>query len=316
MQVGRHERTVIAVPTAGRPESLRHLLAVLAEHYGARPDVSLLVVDNDPAGSSQPIFAQCARDFGDRCKYVVETTRGYASVRNAILANLGDAAAVAMIDDDEVPVGHRWLDALLDVQRETHADVVVGPVVSELPVEAPAWFRTSGVFGLECPELPEGAEMNWCASNNTLVRSAAARRVPGGFDHRFNATGGEDTDFFCRAHAAGARIVWTNRAAVREVVAAERLSYSWVFQRAARSGNGRSLAELQLGPRSRVAMARPLKASGLIGYGLLCAAVATVRRDRALGLKALYRVGLGIGMFTALASREPWDGALKFGRGR
>lgn len=308
------ERTIIAIPTAGRPESLGRLLAALAADYGPRPDVSLLVVDNDPGGSSRQIFAECARGFGDRGKYVVEATRGYASVRNAILANVGDATLVAMIDDDEIPLSHTWLDELLDVQRATHADVVVGAVVSELPAEAPAWFRASRVFSLESPNLPEGTEMKWCASNNTLVRSAAARGVPGGFAQRFNATGGEDTDFFCRVHLAGGKIVWTNRATVSESVSPDRLSYSWVFRRATRSGNSRSLVELQLGPRPRVFLMRTLKATGLIGYGCLCAVRATLRRDRALALNALYRVGQGVGMLAALASRRPWGGKVGLGQ--
>jgi succinoglycan biosynthesis protein ExoM len=298
-------RTVIAVPTAGRQADLRRLLTALGTAYGGQPDVELLVVDNDPRASARPIFVECSAPFGDRSRYVVEPQRGYASVRNAVLANLGDAAAVAMIDDDEVPTAG-WLEGLLAAQRRTDADVVVGPVVFDFPADAPTWFERSGVFGFEDDALPESTPMKWCASNNTLVRVAAARRVEGGFDTRFDAMSGEDIDFFFRAHLIGCKIVWTNQAVVREPVPAHRLTRSWLFKRAVRSGNTHALIELQLVGRPTVALSRLLKAAGLFAFGLAGAATAAISRDRALGLRAIYRVGLASGMFLAFRSRTPW----------
>lgn len=305
LKAGQQDRTVIAVATAGRPDDLTRLLGVLAEAYGAREDVELLLVDNDSMASSRPIFDEWTTSFGDRARYVVEPVRGYASARNAVLANVGDVTAIAMIDDDEVPMAG-WLDQLLAVQRRTHADVVFGPVLSEFPADAPARFRQSRVFSLEVPALTEGAEMRWCASNNTLLRVEAARRVAGGFDARFNAMGGEDTHFFFRAHLAGSKIVWTNTAAVREMLPASRLDRAWIFRRAVRSGNNHALIELELSQRRGVAPARFIKAAGLLAFGIGCAGASVVRRDPALGLRALYRVGLAYGMLLAFISREPW----------
>ena len=303
----KYENTLIAVPTAGRPDDLRRLLSALATAYGAREDVGLLVVDNDPAASGRPVFDECSVSFADRRRYVVEPRRGYASVRNAVLANAADATAIAMIDDDEVPTAG-WLDELLAAQRRTGADIVAGPVVREFPAGTPRWFEQSGVFGIETRPLPEGAEMKWCASNNTLVRVDAVRGIPGGFDDKLNATGGEDPHFFFRAHLRGCKIAWTNAAVVRERVPESRLNRSWIFRRAMVTGNARALIEFELDHRRGVSLVRLLKAAGHLAIGAGCASVALLRRDRALGLRAIYRAGLSCGMFFAFASRKPWGG--------
>jgi succinoglycan biosynthesis protein ExoM len=301
----QHEKTVIAIPTAGRQAGLRRLLSALAAAYGSREDVHLLVVDNDAAASSRSIFDEWSARFGDRSMYVVEPVRGYASVRNAVLANAGDVAAIAMIDDDEIPTAG-WLDELLAAQRRTRADVVAGPVLFEFPADAPGWFQKSGVFDIESPTLPEGAEMKWCASNNTLLRVDAARRVPGGFDPKFNAMSGEDSHYFLRAHLRGCKIVWTNAAVVREVVPASRLNRSWILKRAIRAGNTRALIELELIRSPGIVLVRFLKAAGLLAIGAGYACAALLLRDRALGLRAINRVGRAYGMFLAFRSLEPW----------
>jgi succinoglycan biosynthesis protein ExoM len=298
--------TLIAVPAGGEPSDLQRLLRLIAAEYGFREDVRLLVADNSADGSARPVFDECSEVFGQRADYVHEPARGYSNVRNAIIAHTGDVHSVAMIDDDEIPAPG-WLDSLRDVQLRSGADVVAGPVISEFPPGAPAWYAGSGVFELEAPPFPEGGEMPWCASNNTLVLARVFRRVPDGFDRKFNRSGGTDTNFFMRARLCGCRIVWTDEAVVREYLPARRLTRRWILRRAIRAGNSRALIEFELVGGVRPRLVRAAKALGLCGFGLGSAIVGRLSGDRALGLRALHRLGLACGMAIAFRSSEPWS---------
>jgi succinoglycan biosynthesis protein ExoM len=297
--------TLIAVPTGGRPEDLRRLLQALASDYAARENVRLLVVDNSPEGSADIVFDECTNRFGERRRYIHEPNRGYSNVRNTIISNVGDADAIAMIDDDEVPAAG-WLDNLQQAQLRTGADIVAGPISREFPPGVPSWYADSGVFALEAPHFAEGGEMPWCASNNTLVLAGVLDRVPEGFDPKFNPMSGEDTHFFMRARQRGCRIVWTHTAVVHEFLPPSRFTRRWIFERATRAGNSRAIIEFELvgGPKAR--MTRAAKTLGLAGFGIGSTLVAWISRDRALGLRALHRLGLAYGMALAFKSSDPW----------
>jgi hypothetical protein len=129
--------------------------------------------------------------------------------------------------------------------------------------------------------------------------------VAGGFDPKFDVTGGEDPHFFFRVHQTGSRIVWTNSAVVHECIPASRLNRGWIFRRGLRAGNSRALIELEFTPNPRTVAARLLKTIYWASFGICSAAVALLRRDRAMGLRAVYRVGLSYGMLLAYRTREP-----------
>lgn len=298
-------KVLIAVVTANRPEEVGRLLRVLSDRYGSRDHVHLLVVDNDAGGSSEPAVVEWAHRFGDRVRYVIEPERGYASVRNAVLRNVGDAERIVFIDDDEVPC-EGWLDDLLAACERHGADVVAGPVKSIFPSGAPEWFERSGVFTMESPEFEEGREMPWCATNNTVIRRNVVDAVPGGFDRKFDKMSGEDSDFFLRARLAGCRIVWTKEATVCEYLQPERLRSRWVFRRAIRSGNSRALVELDLLRSPSVVAKRGVKAVGLVIIGVTERLFGALRGDKAMSLRGIHRIGSGYGMLRAFVVSDPW----------
>jgi GT2 family glycosyltransferase len=298
-------KIMIGIGTGGRQAELRRLLTALAADYGSRSDVWLLVADNDEHASARDIFEECGASFGERRVYVHEPKRGYAAARNAVIRNADGAQALALIDDDEVPEPG-WLDNLLEAQRRTGADVVAGPVISVYPPQIPEWYEASGVFAMESPDFADGHELPWCATNNTLVMPRVLELVPEGFDERFNKMSGEDSHFFLLARLRGCRLVWTRNAVVREYLQPNRFSRGWIFKRATRSGNTRALIELQLIGGIRVRAMRLLKAVGLLTAGWASAVGAGVRRDRALGLRGIHRIGLGYGMILAFLFSDPW----------
>lgn len=297
--------TLIAVPTGGQLPGLRRLLNVLVSEYGSRQDVRLLVVDNSATASAREPFEECVSAFEDRARYVYEPQRGYSNVRNAVIRNIGDVSAVAMIDDDEVP-SPGWLDNLLAAQGRFGADIVAGSVVREFPPDVPTWYAQSRVLDLEILDLPEGSVMPCCASHNTLVLPRVFQLVPEGFHPKFNRMGGEDTHFFTLAQRRGCSIVWTHTAAVHELRSPDCFTRRWIFQRAVRSGNSRAIVEFELASSPYARLARACKMLGLGCFGMGSAIVAGISRDRALGLRALHRVGRAYGMALAFKSLEPW----------
>jgi len=297
--------TLIAVPAGGQLADLRRLLKALASEYAPRQDVRLLVADNTPDGAARTVFDECCMRFQDRADYIHEPHRGYSNVRNAIIGKVGDAAAIAMIDDDEVPAPG-WLDNLWAARQRSSADVVVGPVIPEFPAGTPAWYVRSGIFGLDTPWFPEEGEMPWCATNNTLMLTDVLQRVPEGFDPKFQLSGGEDTHFFRRARSRGCKIVWTHTAVVHEFLSPSRVTCHAIFRRAIRVGNTRTLIEFELVGGWRIRITRALKIVGIVCLGLGCTLGAIVRRDRALALRGVRRLGLAYGMILAFTNSEPW----------
>jgi succinoglycan biosynthesis protein ExoM len=290
--------TAIVVATRRRPSTLQRLLDALASEYGDNADVKLVVVDNDPAGSAASVVDACQRRFSGGLTYAREPQEGYATVRNAGVMAASGAENLVFIDDDELP-NRGWLDALLSAKHRYHADVVAGPAIPVFPDDAPQWLIDSGVFNQEITSLPSGSLMDYCATRNTLMTRATYDLVPGGFDSRFDRTGGEDSNFFFRAKLAGAHIVWSNEAVVREPVERDRLTSTWVLRRAHRAGNTRAMLDIELVGTSRALTTRAIKALGLAVIGVSGVVCAAVRKDRAQLLRGRYRLALARGMAAA-----------------
>ena len=296
----------VAVITRRRPKDLARLLERLAVLYGDDPRVTVAVVDNDEAGSAAaPVEAARGR-FAGELRYGLQPVPGYASARNAVVALAGDAEYLAFIDDDELP-DEGWLERLQATARAHGADVVAGPVLTELPPDAPSAIVRSNVMNSQFGKQTEdGAAMPLCASGNTLVHRSVFARVDGGFDRRFDRPGGEDSHFFLRATQAGCKIVWCPTAVVHETSGPERAEPAWHVARARRIGQTRTMLDLELrrSPKTLAIRAAACVKTLLAGAGLAVAGV--IRRDDAVVLRGRYQLGLARGMAeAALPSRRP-----------
>lgn len=258
------------------------------------PEITVIVVDNDSSESAREVCRSAVLPW--RLKYVLETKRGIAEARNRALKEIGDAAFVAFIDDDEVP-DKAWLDELLSAQAEFTADTVAGPVYPSFTDGVPAWIKREGFF--ERPTHFNGESLHWCATNNTLVARKVFDRI-GGFDDRFQLTGGEDVQFFKRVRLAGLKIVWCEEAFVSETISIDRANLGSLLRRAYRSGNCYSLVECSLDGRLFARFVRLFKGCGRILQGSVnaCASLFT---GRAALVRALQNIYLGVGMITGLA---------------
>jgi succinoglycan biosynthesis protein ExoM len=258
------------------------------------PVITVIVVDNDASGTAKEVSHN---PFPWRLRYVLEPKRGIAEARNRALKEIGDADFLAFIDDDEVPSA-LWLDELLFAQANFRANVVTGPVYPSFTDDVPAWVRRAGFF--DRPAHRTGESLSCCSTNNALVTREVFDRV-GGFDDRFQFTGGEDLHFFTRVRLAGFRIVWSQEAVVTETISRDRANLGSLLRRAYRGGNSYTLVESSL-DRGIIGLrvVRLFKGCARILQGSLetCASLPTGRVTSLV--RALGGICSGVGMLAGL----------------
>ena len=291
---------VVVIPTFRRPERLATALTVVQQQVDAEnrlPDAamhcSILVIDNDPAGSGE----QVARDH--HAGYVVEPRPGIAAVRNRALAECASigAGALLFLDDDETPE-FGWLRAMIEKYTTTRPTAVAGRVVTRLPVDVEPWISMSGAF--ERLTRVDGQLMNEAATNNLLLDIDRVRRLGLSFDERFGLTGGSDSMFTMQLTRRGGTIRWAQDAVVVEQEDPARLTRSWILMRVFRFGNTSARVRIALAPTAAGRIAERVLA---FGRGAARAFVGSVRwafgaisgslRHRARGLRTVCR-GLGM----------------------
>ena len=288
-------RVAVCVVTYQRPSQLAGLLrslGMLMFPKSSRPDVEVIVVDNDPAGSARAVCETVGREIGWPVRYVREMRPGIAPARNqAVLAAGSHADFIAFIDDDEA-AEPLWLDELLSVQAAHDADVVGGPVLPRFAPEAPAWVTGSGLF--ERRRRPTGAPIMHTGAGNVLVRARLFRELRRMFDERLALTGGEDTHFFLDAALRGHKLVWADQAVAYEFVPATRATARWILGRAYRVGTTWSFCERDLNPSAWTLSLRLAKGVGRIAHGLLLLPTSLLSGRSAL-LRAVGRICMGAG---------------------
>lgn len=296
----------IAVATYRRPELLRGCLAGVAALDSDSVRVTTIVIDNDAAGSARAVVQAAGLPPRAGCVYEIEPERNISRARNravAIALRL-EADFVAFLDDDEVPE-RDWLQELLRAQRDFDADVAWGPAIPIYPANAPRWIIDGNFFDAN-PNAPRGTRFHYAYTSNALVSARTLQSVEGPFDPAFGLGGGGDTDFFLRAHKAGARIVWTPDARVRDVIHASRLNARWILQRAFRAGNAG--AHMNAGRARIAAVACAQLAAGTLLF------VPSLVRGRAGAVHALRRIAGGAGALAGLAGHRYIEYAETHGR--
>lgn len=241
-QIAQQAPVVVAMLTYQRPDDLAQAIPEVLRHTSDQlPPATLLIVDNDPAGSAREAVARFAPEG---VRYVNETRPGIAAARNRALNECAADALVIFIDDDESP-SEGWLQLLLAAYRTAgEPAAVVGPVISEYEVEPDAWLAAGRFFDRR--RLPTGTEVDVAATNNILFDLAQIHRLGLRFDERFGQSGGSDTLFTRALHRSGGRLVWCDEAIVIDRVPASRLTRDWVLRRAFRSGNSWTRTSLTL----------------------------------------------------------------------
>ena len=265
---------------------------MLAQEIGPDDSFEIVVADDDPARSAEGVINDLAATAGRPVHYVVSGAQNVSQARNAAL----DAAKgewIAFIDDDEI-AQPGWLAALLRIQRQTRADIVKGHVQGVYPPGTPDWVKAADPFTRDYGQ--DGAPARMLASGNVLFRRALTENRAR-FDPQFGRSGGEDTDFFGRLRAAGARAVVARSAVVLEIVPAPRVEVSYLRSRNRRAGqtDGRKAA-------ARGGTLR-LRAKAML-FVSLCWVHPFVRPlHGGLGYRLFAKLWYSIGMLEGLAGR-------------
>lgn len=239
-------KLVIGIITFQRPALLEQALAALRNQTfttDPAPEVRVLVVDNDAAGSARGV-CDAARTAGQNIIYVSEPMLGIPVARNRILTSLpDDAQALVWINDNGLPEAN-WLQTLLTTAQETEADIVMGASTAKLPDAAPAWITKGGFFNRR--RFGDYATLSEGASNNCLMRVDGLRRTGLRYDEDLRQLGGSDTLFFRRAATLKLRMVWAAEALVHEQISSARCNLAWLWRRHFRAGNTLAIADLKI----------------------------------------------------------------------
>jgi succinoglycan biosynthesis protein ExoM len=288
----------ICIATYRRPAGLKRLLTsldALTFSAGPAPRITVVIVDNDAANPLAGTAAEKAAWSRHPILYRIEPVQGLASVRNACLdTSPRNATAIAFLDDDEW-VEPQWLDALLAMQAQSGAGVIQGPVRGVFAAAPAVWMSNNGLY--DVGPFEDGESLTSGATGNCLIMREALERTAVRFDARFNASGGEDTDFFMRLLAKDVRIATAARAIAYEDVPPERMRLGWMLKRQFRVGH-------TLGVVARVHASgggrakRATKAVGRIGYGA-AQAVLGATHSQALMVKGACNVAWGCGTLAA-----------------
>ncbi len=260
---GESPRVSVVIPTRDRTKGLLRLLLALRSQTLDPARFEAIVVDDGTRGGAAAVLAMAREGARFPIRAVRLSGKGPAAARNAGIA-LARAPLVAFVDDDCEPEPE-WLEALLGRAKDDEPTLgaVAGRVVAA-PSRTFAGRYAAAARLLDDPRVERGEDGVFPVTANALVPSAVLADA-GGFDERFLAAGGEETDLFARIRERGLRFRSAPGAVVRHHFP-DRLAT--IVGSAFRYGMGNGLL---------------LRRAGKLGRALTCA----------LGALALHRLPLG-----------------------
>lgn len=214
----------VIVCTRNRGASLHKTLRALASVESSSA-WELLIADNGSTDDTAAIVAGAASARMCTVRYLYEPRLGKSFALNKAITN-AQGQYIAFTDDDALP-GPEWWTAL-EAGFATGADWVFGPVTPRWESGGqPTWFcaELNGMFSLidygpdrlEVVDLSHAFNGTNCAARRTALDSLGGFRTDLGPTSDLGG-GGEDTEMFRRALAAGHRILYSPDAVVEHVI--------------------------------------------------------------------------------------------------
>jgi succinoglycan biosynthesis protein ExoM len=298
-------RIAICVITYMRPDGLHRLLESLNSlefKKFHKPDISIIVVDNDELGSARSICDKFSQAPNHPLIYDIEARRGIPYARNKCLSIAkSNYDCMAFIDDDEIAESI-WLDELLFVYERDGAAIVAGPVLPHFLPGTPDWILQGKFF--DYPRHSTGFRpVIYPETGNVLIDCSILNSSGVVFDERMVLTGGSDACFFTVLHNAGHEAVWSNEAIAHEWIPKSRANIKWLIKRSFRVGSNLSFIDRNVDPSKFPTkfVARVLKAARRIVFGTLLFPFSLV-----LGKKHSYAllqfIAKGVGMLAGLVN--------------
>lgn len=229
----------ICIVTYRRPSGLMNLMNGIKRldiNESIINSVKVVVIDNDPDGSSYDVIRKIRENFPMPIFYKIEKRRGIPIARNSAVKYAGDVEFVAFIDDDEVPE-KEWLNRLVETQITYKADGVEGKVDCYFKHNAPKWIKKGKFFDKKSKNTGERVVL--AATNNLLIKKEILERFP--FNENLALTGGSDTYLFTELSYEGYQFVFCKEAVVKEIIPQSRTNLKWILIRAFRVGITRAI---------------------------------------------------------------------------
>lgn len=180
---------------------LRSLEAMLKPE-GVR--LSIIIADNDSAGSAGDTVERLEKELGIPIDYAIEPGRGIPFARNNVLrrAVANGVEWLAFIDDDEW-VAPDWLVNYWHYMQANPADVYTGPVKTEYPDYTPSWIVKGGFW--QRGASSESGLTNHIPATNNVVFNVPKLVIEWElyFDEAFGLKGGSDYAYFSIVSAKG-----------------------------------------------------------------------------------------------------------------
>jgi succinoglycan biosynthesis protein ExoM len=287
----------ICVTTCFRPEGLGRLLeSLVAQRFtkNAQPNIRIVIVDNDAAGSARGVCDDFMARYNVRLEYEIEVERGIPIARNhAVDMVKHHVDFIAILDDDEVAAPN-WLDELMSAQVEFEADILTGPVRPHFVGPTDRWLQRF----FERASLSNGCNLrhnyNYVYTSNLLAKAALFRDLR--FDERFALTGAEDTHLFMQIFEKGYRAIWAENAVVTEWLPESRTNPQWLWKRAYRQGNSFAICELVQSGTFKTRVQRIVKGGVRLLEGMAIALISLGRKSKFV--RGVQTLCLGAGMIS------------------
>ena len=295
----------IVIATYNRPEGLAQTLAsCLGQTNALGLTGEIVVLDNHPTQSGQPVAEAAKGALPWPVRHVTELTRNMSTLRNRGFSE-ARGKLLAFIDDDEVAAPD-WLDELVGALRATDAAIAVGPRLARFAAGAPPAYDPTGAQFVRDLKLadhalvdltaPSGKPNYGLGTGNSLydLASCFGDGEPA-MREAFGDAGGEDAELFVRLHRKGRPIVWAARAFVTETVPTNRTAVSYRLTRTLREAQ-HYVSIYRDGSKRPKLTALELWAKGLLQIavgGLLTLLTLEFLSDRRLSARILISNGLG-----------------------
>ena len=253
----------VCIATFRRPLLLSKLLASLETQV--LPEgvvVEVIVVDNDPGKSAEPIVADLHGTEQIRFSYFHQPVRNISLTRNMTVEK-ASGKFLLFIDDDEV-APPEWISRLVGAIERFAVDGVFGPVMPEFHPLTPQWMRRRELFYDPMQTTGERAVDTW--TNNCIVRAAIMKKMGQPFDPDYGITGGGDPHLFERLELQGARFTYCREGWVSEYLPPQRTSPRYLFSLGFKGGHGHTRRKIDFAGKNHLPLRCFMVAKALI-YG-------------------------------------------------
>jgi succinoglycan biosynthesis protein ExoM len=283
----------VVIPTFRRPEDLARAIDSVLAQRGVTATFEIVVIDNDPDGSAQPIVRAIAAQSPAPIRYVHEQRPGISHARNTGVARAA-GRYLAFLDDDE-EADPDWLAHFFATLQKFAADAVVGPVLPRFPAEAGEIDAYRRRVYTRDARVPTGTPLLRWNIGNSIFDKARCFVGAEPFLPRLGRTGGEDTVFLRQLTRRGGKMVWCGEAVAWETVPPDRLEADYLLRRAFRGAQTTTFVCTTVKPRE-LGRALRLMAAGSVQlalYGPAALLLKAVKHERWLPVMAKAVGGLG-----------------------